>query len=107
MNAGNKQKSTPLFWALYDEAKVRMLLDGGANVNARISDGRTPLYRFQYGEAVPVMRLLLEKGADPNAKTLTGMTPLIAASRSNLDAMRLLIEKKADVTRRMPQVGPR
>jgi ankyrin repeat protein len=75
-----------------------MLLDRGADVNARINDGRTPIYQVaSMGNAVPVMRLLLEKGADPNAKTLTGMTPLIAASRSNLDAMRLLIEKKADV----------
>src|SRR5216683_2104868 len=29
-NAGNNRKSTPLFWSLYDEAKVRMLLDHGA-----------------------------------------------------------------------------
>jgi ankyrin repeat protein len=44
-NAVNKRKSTPLFWSLHDEAKVRLLLEHGANVNARTVDGRTPVYQ--------------------------------------------------------------
>ena len=98
VNAGNKRKSTALFWSLHDEAKVRLLLEHGADVNARTIDGRTPVYQAaSMANAVPVLRLLLDKGADPNAKTLIGMTPLIAASRGNIDAARLLIERKADV----------
>jgi len=97
-NAGNKRKSTPLFWSLHDEAKVRLLLDHGANINARTIDGRTLVYQAaSMANAVPVLRLLLDKGADPNAKTLTGMTPLMAAARGNIEAMRLLIDRKADV----------
>src|SRR5712692_7807039 len=100
-NAGNKRKSTPLFWCLHDEAKVRLLLDHGANVNARTIDGRTPVYQAaSMANAVSVLRLLLDKGGDPNSKTLIGMTPLIAASRGNIEAMCLLIEKKADVNAR-------
>ena len=97
-NAGNKRKSTPLFWALHDESKVRLLLDHGSSVNARTTDGRTPAYQAaSMANAVPVLRLLLDKGADPNAKTLTGMTPLMAAARENISAVRLLIDRKADV----------
>ena len=101
VNLGNRRKSTPLHWALYDEAKARFLIDHGADVNAKTVDGRTPLYHAaSMGNAVPIVRLLLEKGADPNAKTLTGMTPLMAASRSNLEGQRILIEAHADVNAR-------
>jgi ankyrin repeat protein len=101
-NAGNKRKSTPLFWAIYDEAKVRLLLQHGANINARTTDGRTLIYQAaSIDSGTSTLRLLLDKGVDPNVKTLTGMTPLMAASaRANLDAMRLLIARKADVNSR-------
>ena len=100
-NAVNRRKSTPLFWSIHDEAKVRLLLEHGANVKALTVDGRTPVYQAaSLANAVPVLRLLLDKGADPNAKTLTGMTPLMAAIRENLEAARLLIERKADVNAR-------
>jgi ankyrin repeat protein len=100
-NAGNQRKSTPLFWSLHDEAKVRLLLDHGANVNARTIDGRTLVYQAaSMANAVPVLRLLLDQRADPNSKTLVGMTPLMAASRGNIEAMRLLIDRKADVNAR-------
>src|SRR6266478_4768295 len=101
VNAVNKRKSTPLFWCMHDEAKVRMLLDHGAKVSTSNIDGRTAVYQaVSMANAVPVLRLLLDKGADPNAKTLTGMTPLIAASRVNIEAARILIDRKADVNAR-------
>ena len=100
-NAGNKRKSTALFWSLHDEAKVRLLLDHGANIAARTIDGRSPVYQAaSMANAVPVLRLLLDKGADPNVTTLNGMTPLMAAARGNIEAARLLIERKADVNGR-------
>jgi ankyrin repeat protein len=98
VNAGNRRKSTPLFWALHDERKVRLLLDNGANVNVKSIDGRTPLYQVSMlPNAVATLRLLLDKGADPNAATLAGQTPLMSAARASVEAMRLLIEKGADV----------
>ena len=97
-NAVNGRKSTPLFWALYDEAKVRLLLDHGANVNARAIDGRTPVFlAASMANAVPVLRILLDRGGDPNSKTLPGMTPLMAAAGANPEALRLLVQRNAAV----------
>ncbi len=98
VNAKNRRKSTPLFWASHDEAKVRLLMEHGADINAVQIDGRTPVYQAAtMGNAVGVLRLFLDKGANPNAKTIVGSTPLMQAARGNLEAMRLLIEKGADV----------
>ncbi len=104
VRATNRRKSTPLHWAVRDEAKVRFLLDHGAQVDARQSDGRTPLYlAASAGNANAVLRLLLDKGADPNQATANGNTSLINASgRGDVEAMRLLIAgtvpaRKADV----------
>ena len=42
VNAKNRRGSTPLFWAIDDEAKVRLLLSRGATVNHQQVEGRTP-----------------------------------------------------------------
>jgi ankyrin repeat protein len=101
-NATNRRKSTPLFWAIPDAAKMRLLIDRGGDVNARTTDGLTPAYvASTMPGGFPILQLLLEKGANPEARTLAGMTPLMAASRdANLDAMRLLLQRKVDVNTR-------
>jgi len=97
-NAVNRRKSTPLFWAIGDEAKVRFLADRGSDVNAKLAEGRTPVYQAALLGNLRVLRLLLEKGAKPDTKTITGATPLMAvARRAHVEAMRLLIDKGADV----------
>jgi len=97
-NAANRRKSTPLFWALHDEAKVRLLIEHGAKVNVKSIDGRSPLYQAATMPAgLGVVRMLLDKGADPNAATLAGAMPLMVAARSSIETMRLLIDKGANV----------
>jgi ankyrin repeat protein len=101
VNSVNRRKSPPLFWALHDPAKVALLLEHGADLKLKSIDGRTAVYQASImADSVGVLRVLLDKGADPNAKTLNGMTPLMAASRGNLEAERLLIARKADVNAR-------
>jgi ankyrin repeat protein len=102
VNAKNRRGSTPLFWALHDESKVRLLIARGAAVAIKQVEGRTPVYQAAVlGNGYAVLRLLLENGGDPNVATLNGLTPLNAAAlRGDVDAMRLLIDKGAHVDAR-------
>jgi hypothetical protein len=95
VNAKNRRRSTPLHWAIHDEAKVRLLLSKGAEVNTRQAQGRTPLFlAAMLGDSVPTMRLLFARGADPNLASANGQTPLMmAAARGNIEGTRLLIER--------------
>src|SRR5262249_54557880 len=101
-NTANRGRATPIFWAVHDERKGRLLLELGADINARLADGRTLVYQAaSLGDGLPLLRLLLEKGAQPDVKTLAGMTPLMAAAgHAKVEAMRLLIEKGAVVNAR-------
>jgi ankyrin repeat protein len=62
---------------------VKILLDHGANVNARNYDGMTPLMMASgmTGDAA-VLELLLKNGADPKAKDHKGQTALSLAKQS-------------------------
>jgi len=99
VDAKNRRRSTPLHWAIHDEAKVRLLLSKGANVNAKQVQGRTPLYlAAMLGKSASTLRLLLISGADPNLASANGQTPLmLAAARGNVAGMQLLIEGGAEV----------
>jgi len=61
---------------------VKVLLDAGANLEARDKDGYTPLHEaatsLREGPEVveEVVEVLLNAGADPKAKTIDGRTPV-------------------------------
>ena len=93
---------------------IRMLLDRGANVNARTKEvppgrrfvsplgdlswvdftGQTAFLRAALAGDITVMRLLLEKGADPNIPTFAGTTALMAAAGVNWMTGQTFIESK-------------
>ena len=90
---------TALHWCTGDVAKVRLLLDQGADVNKASRLGRTPLLvaAETYG-TLETVRLLLQKGADVNVVDSAGITPLIAAAYvDNTAVAKLLIEKSANL----------
>lgn len=97
--AKNRRGSTPLHWAIHDEAKVRLLLSRGASVNVKQVEGRTPLYQAaSLGNGTAIVKLLLAHGADPNIAIANGRTPLMAAAaRGDLDTMALLLDARAGV----------
>ncbi len=84
---------------------VRVLLNHGANVNAKDNWDRAPLHRvFLEDEDVDVFgvaQLLVERGADVNARDENHETPLHLASCFPvlLKLVRVLVDLGADVKR--------
>ena len=75
---------------------ARMLIEHGANVNARAASDFTPLYESAASGRIEFARLLLEHGADVNAKTSDGKTPLDYAREHGHEDMVELLSRYAD-----------
>ncbi|CAN0435953.1 unnamed protein product [Ascophyllum nodosum] len=69
---------------------VSMLLENGAEVNARDGFFYTPLHLACVNGAAACVQVLLRAGADPTPKAQGGVTPLLLAARKN--QVRELIE---------------
>ena len=81
-NASNSAGATALMWAVPDAGKMQLLLDAGADVNARSDDRRSPLVITSgIVGAAPALRLLLDYGADPSVWRATDPSPLREAAR--------------------------
>jgi len=94
---------SPLNFALYmkDEARVRSLIEDGADVSRPTPSGTTPLLRALDAGFNDIVKLLIAKGADVNGKTNLGFTPLHSAVRKGqTDIVALLIAKGANVNAR-------
>lgn len=101
VNGANNRKATALHWAVTDQAKLKLLLDRGANREAQTVDGRTALHlAATHPDGAGRVALLLEAGANPNAKNLVGATPLFAAVVAGLAQTQLMLAKGADVNAR-------
>ncbi|MCD6046295.1 MAG: ankyrin-3-like, partial [Gammaproteobacteria bacterium] len=97
-----KEGLTPLHcWARWDEGDnptAQLLLDKGADVNAKDKEGKTPLFYAVNKKDVSRAQLLLDKGADVNAKDKEGNTPLFCAVHNkDVPLAQLLLDKGADV----------
>jgi len=91
--------TTALMWAVPNLEKVRLLVEHGANVNARSETDRTAfLVAASYPRTLDVLRLLLDRGADLRAQDRSGATALALAVRSaDIDVVRFLVEKGLDL----------
>jgi len=106
---------------------IKLLLDKGANVNARLKDstetrtvftnqwldenGATAFLRASQSGDVELMKLLLARGADPKINTVLNVSPLAVAAgigwvegityewspKSTLEAVKMLIDLGLDV----------
>ncbi len=81
-----------------DLKEVKVLLDKGANVNAKPNTGVTALMVASQNGHKDVVQLLLDKGAEVNAKDINGLTALYSASQNgHKDVVQLLLNKGASV----------
>jgi uncharacterized protein len=82
-----------------DTESVLQLLEDGADVNERDSDGRTPVMTATRGNHVETVRALIEAGADIDLQDDRLDNPfLYAGAEGLLDILRLTIDAGADPT---------
>ena len=105
INAPTKSGETPMISAIAtgDDELVRLMLQRGADVDARCGDEMTPLMHAINHGYNSIAELLLSKGAQVDAPT-AGWTPLHRATElMNISMVNLLIACGADIEARSPK----
>jgi len=96
VNERDKYGNTPLH---YSHGPVSLLLlEKGADIDARGKDGATPLLTAAMQHEPREVWLLISKGADVNVSDKAGNTPLHGAADGHPDLVRKLIEAGENVT---------
>ena len=93
----NYSLTTPLHSAVYSGSleTVQLLIEHGADVNAKNQNGCTPLFFAVRAGHAPIIELLLDNGADINASVASGGTPIFEAR--NYQIFKLLSDRGAKV----------
>ncbi|KAM6456526.1 2-5A-dependent ribonuclease [Liasis olivaceus] len=77
---------------------VRQLLEEGADINAHVEYGWTPLHSAVQRDSEEIVNFLLENGADPFVRKDDGATPFILAGiEGNVNILKLFLDKGSDV----------
>ncbi|HBE04783.1 MAG TPA: hypothetical protein DC049_20235 [Spirochaetia bacterium] len=100
----------PAAIALGDEKMVKLLIDGGADVNGGSKTDTLTMCNLSLAASsrnYNIVKLLVDAGANVNNTAGTdGITPLgDAAFYGNIDIIKLLVEKKADVNAQDTAIG--
>ena len=82
-----KPVQTPLAAAGHNKAKLRLLIESGANVNSSDRDGMTELMYAAVKGRTTAVKLLLEAGADVNAQDYKGRAVLSYAAVGHLEPL--------------------
>jgi ankyrin repeat protein len=93
-------KKTALHWAAFKgyPSIVQLLLDCGANIEAKTNDGETALMAAAIKGHKAIVQLLLESGANIEAKTNDGKTVLMFAAINGYEAtVQLLLKSGANI----------
>ena len=87
----------------HDNAQVRALVEGGADVNAAQPDGATALHWAAYHGDSALARQLLEAGANVSAANRNGSTPMwLAASQGDEAMVEILLDGGASANEELP-----
>lgn len=73
---------------------AQMLIQKGADVNARSKHGYTPLHQAAEFNKANMSKLLIDNGADVNAQNDEGVTPLLFSP--SLDNLKVLMDNNAN-----------
>ena len=77
----------------FDRGLIIRLINLGADINAPLSDGMTPLMRVVLGGSYELADILLKSGADPSMKNSNKKTALSIAKDRNEGKILRLLEK--------------
>jgi ankyrin repeat protein len=92
-NVTDQTGASALMWAVPNVDKVRLLIERGADVNARSNLGRTPaLIASAYPGTANLLQLLVDSGADIHAEDNTGEDAFSLARTADVDVVRFLVE---------------
>lgn len=94
---GSDFEFTPLHW-VSDPNLLKMLIEKGADINARSIEDITPLHWACEENHREIAKLLIENKADVNIADFYGFTPLhVACESGHFRIARLLIENGANI----------
>ena len=86
---------------------AELLIEGGADIEARTLKDTTPLMEAAYHGNAPAARLLLDAGAHTDTRDRIGWTPLHFAAKNErgLDVLTMLLAAAAENTADRPDIG--